>query len=632
MKKCNIKLLIQKVKNVRLTEHSLLIAVLLNIIYLGGMLLIYQSFLSPDDYLMSETVYGVFGDDYDYHAKYMNFNYGRIIVQLLRWFPSIPWYTILFYVWVFLALTLISKIVLDKFPKTIAYLMVNTVLLYFSYEGYICIQFTKIAGITGAAGATAILLCSSWVEIILGILLFILSLFIRYDMAKMVIGAFLAMLLCTAVIEFVSKRKVKWDKRIYVRFAIVAVVFFVVPLIPSYDQSEKVYWDYFWQCNGNRSYIQDYSLPDYETYRDIYEKLGISQNDIYIWKSWNTDGQAMTKERVDVLRKVNEGKIKNKEQIETYEFHDKDIQEDFEQYVTDRKNNNKRYKKSASLGMNQHVFASLGKSVRLYLDFENITEFFKKFPKAFLTIDVAFAYLLCVILILVTLHRKNLFSFIAVMLSFFIGLLLNYYMYVHERYLQHRVDVGVFLTLICMCIILYQYEVREKTELEKKYAIRIGMLLIAVGLITPYKYYGDDYNPYSDDQLLQNQNLMQYMEKNENCCYQLVGTMNKGVTWNKFYDAFTVPKKCCESNIFYSYSIGNLQQYQEHGISYVYSDIVDNDSIYLVLNDNDTNEVAWEEYISKHSGKEVELEFQENIYGAKFYLVKSADLLHKEME
>lgn len=598
-------------------------AVLLNIIYLVGMLLIYKPFLSPDDYMMSETVYGVFGDDYDCHAKYMNFNYGRIIVRLLRWFPNVPWYTILFYIWVFWALTLVTKIVLDKFPKTISYLMVNIVLLYFSYEGYICILFTKIAGITGVVGATAILLCSSWVEIILGILLFILSLFIRYDMAKMVIGAFFAMLLCAAVIQFVSKRKIKWDRNIYVRFVIVAVVFFVVPHIPSYDKSEKTYWDYFGQCNGNRSYIQDYSLPDYETYRDIYEKLGISQNDIYIWKSWNSDGQAMTKERVDVLRKINAGIIKKKEQIEAYEFRDKDIQEDFERYVRDRKNNNKGYKKSAFFGINQHVFASLGKSVRLYLDFENITEFFKKFPKAFLTIDVAFAYLLCVILILVVSRRENLFSVIAVMVSFFIGLLLNYYLYVHGRYLQHRVDVGIFLTLICMCIILCQYDVRDKTELEERYAINAAMLFIVISLITPYKYYGDDYKPYSDDQLLQNHALIQYMSKKIENCYVLTGTANAGSLWNRFYDTLAVPGKHYGKNIFRGYGIGNLQQYQEHGINYVYSDIVDNDSIYLVLNDNDTNEAAWEEYISKHSGKEVELELQEDIYGAKFYNVKT---------
>lgn len=626
-----MKLLVQKIKDVKWAEHTLLLTVLLNIIYLGGMLLLYKPIMRPDDYQMSQRVYGVFGDDYDYHTKYMNFNYGKIIVRLLRWFPSIPWYTILFYIWVFLSLVLVSKIVLDKFPKTMSYLIVNVILLYFSYEGYVCLQFTKIAGITGAAGATAILLCSSWIEIILGILLFILSLFIRYDVAKMIVGAFLAMLLGASVIEFVSKRKIKWDKSIYIRFAILAVVFFIVPFIPSYDKSEKMYWSYFWQCNSNRSYIQDYLLPDYGTYRDIYEKLGISQNDIYIWKSWNSDGQAMTKERVDVLRQINEGKITQREQIELYEFKDKDIWEEFERYVNDKENNNDEYKKSLPLGANQHVFASLGRGICFYLKFENITNFFKKFPKAFLTIDVAFAYLLCIFLILIISYRDNVCSIIAVMLSFIIGLLLNYYLYVRGRYLQHRVDVGIFLTLICICIILYQYNVCDKDKLEKRYVIRIVMVFIVVSLITPYKYYGDDYNLCNDEQLLLNQNLMQYMEENEECCYQLAGTMSKGTTWNQFYDAFSVPSIGVAKNVFsgYGYVIGNLKQYQERGIHYVYSDIVDNDSIYLVLANNDTNEAAWEEYISKHSGKEVKLELQENIYGAKFYLVKTEDVFQR---
>lgn len=618
-----MKFFIQKIKNFKLTEHSLLLALLLNIVYLGGMLLIYKPFLSRDDYMMSETVYGVYGDDYDCHAKYMNFNYGRIIVQLLRWFPNIPWYTILFYVWVFLALTLVSRIVLDKFPKNISYLIVNIILLYFSYEGYVCIQFTKVAGIIGAAGATAILLCSSWVEIVLGVILFILSVFIRYDMTKMVVGSFLLMFLCALFIEFVTKKKIKWDKRIYIRFIIVAAVFLIVPLIPSYGESEKMYWSYFWQCNSNRSYIQDYTLPDYETYKDIYEKLDISKNDIYIWKSSNSDGQAMTSKRVEVLRKVNEGIVGTKEQIGTYEFKDVDIQEDFERYVMGRENKDDEYKKAVSLGVNQQVFEFLYRSIRPYLKIENITNFFKKFPRAFLMIDVAFAYLLCIILVLVVSYKENIFSIIAAAMSFIIGLLLNYYMYVNGRYLQHRVDVGIFFALICICIILYKNDFCQNTKSEKRYVINAAILLIVVSLVTPYKYFMDDNNPFNNNQRLQNQNLMQYIGKKEKCCYILAAEVSKGATWNEFYDAFQVPQRGICKNVFRGYGIGNLKWYQKYGIDYVYSDIVDNDFIYLVLADNDTNEAAWEEYISKHSGKEVKLELQENIYGAKIYSVKT---------
>lgn len=628
-----MKLLIQKIKSVRLTEHSLLLAVLLNIIYLGGMLLIYKPFLSPDDYMMSETVYGVFGDDYDFHVKYMNFNYGKIIVQLLRWFPNIPWYTVLFYIWTFLSLTLVSKIVFAKFPKLISLFVVNVILLYFSYEGYVGIQFSKIAGITGAAGALAILASPSWMVIILGMVLFVLSIFIRYDMAKMVVGSFFVMLVLMALIELVSKGKIKWDKKIYLKMVILGLLFFIVPKIPSYDASENMYWSYYWECNSNRSYIQDYPLPDYETYRDIYEELDISQNDIYIWKSWNSDGQAITSERVNVLRKINNGIITSRSQLENHEFKDEDILEAYERYVhMAEKHKTNDSDSTAALGMDRHAFENFCKNIMVYLKMENVTGFLKKYPKAFLTIDVAFAYLLCVILILFVSHKDHIFSLMAVGLSFIIGLLLNYYLYVHDRYLQHRVDVGIFFTLICLCITLYKNQYMEEQEQNEDILKKIFIVISAVMIITPYKFFGDDSYTYSEEKLEANRSLIDYMSDNAENCYLFTGTVNTGSLWYKFCDAFAIPERHYGKNIFRGYGIWNVKRYQEHGVDYVYSDIVDNDSIYLVLANNDTNEAAWEEYISKHSGREAKLELQENIYGAKLYLVKSTDMSHKTTE
>lgn len=619
-----MKLFIQKIKDVKLIDYSLLLAILLNIVYLVGMLLIYKPFLSPDDYLMSETVYGVFGDDYDYHAKYMNFNYGRIIVFLLRLFPHVPWYTILFYIWVFFSLVIVSKIVLDKFPKNISLAIVNVILLYFSYEGYICIQFTKIAGITGAVGATAILLGTSWIEFLIGMVLFIISIMIRYDMAKMVVGSFFAMLIFMLCIELVSKGKVKWDKKIYLRMGIVAIFFFIVPKIPSYDASEKLYWDYYWECNSNRSFIQDYPLPDYETYKDIYDKLDISQNDLYLWQSWNCDGQAMTSERIDVLRNINSGMITSKNQLEKDEYIDQDIWEAYQRYINELETKHSDgYENTVSFGIGGHNLESLYKKLMVYLNSDSLIGFFKKFPKVFLTIDVAFAYLMCVFLSLIISHRERIFSFLGALVSFLIGLVLNYYLYVNGRYLQHRVDVGIFCTLICIFIVLYKYNSDIEEEKEKIHVIHLSIILMLLSLITPYEYFWDDRYSYSDQQVVQNQELVKYMMETENISFLIAGTKEGGTKWYRYRDAFTVPLKGSQKNLFSSYWFGECERYEEYGIKYIYSDMIDNDSIYLVLADEDKNEGAWEEYISKHSGKETHLELQYCMYGAKFYQAKT---------
>ena len=125
---------------------------ILNLIYMGGMLLFFAPFLSIDDYVMSEYGYGVFSDDYDYCVRYENFIYGRLITSLMKLFPDIPWYTVLFYIWIFISLTLFAYIVLIYFDNYLGIVVANTMLLFFSYEGYVCIQFTKVSGIIGAIG------------------------------------------------------------------------------------------------------------------------------------------------------------------------------------------------------------------------------------------------------------------------------------------------------------------------------------------------------------------------------------------------------------------------------------------------------------------------------------------------
>ena len=71
----------------------------------------FKPFFSIDDFLMSNIAYGVYGEQYDYHVTYMNFAYGRFIVFLLKLFPKIPWYAVLFYIWIFTALTLLTYMI-----------------------------------------------------------------------------------------------------------------------------------------------------------------------------------------------------------------------------------------------------------------------------------------------------------------------------------------------------------------------------------------------------------------------------------------------------------------------------------------------------------------------------------------
>lgn len=175
----------------KISDHKLSVgskAILLNLLYMFGMLLLFRTIFSPDDFLMSQKCYGVFEKDYDHHLTYMNFNYGKFIVFLQKYFSDIPWYTITFYVWIFLSLTLLTCIILEWADNALGIIICNILVAFFSYEGYIGIQFTKVAGIIGVIGFFLLLYTnSSWIQKAEGAVLLTLSCMIRYDVAKMVI-------------------------------------------------------------------------------------------------------------------------------------------------------------------------------------------------------------------------------------------------------------------------------------------------------------------------------------------------------------------------------------------------------------------------------------------------------------
>ena len=199
-----------------MNDNILVKAIFLNVIYLIAMLLFFKPFFSIDDFLMSSKLYGIYGDGYEYDVTYMNFAYGRFMVFLLRLMPQIPWYTVLFYIWIFAALTLLAYVIL-KWNDTFAGMtIVNVLLLFLSYEGYIAIQFTKVAGIVGSV---AIFAFASEKEHsrssrIIAAGLWTVACMIRHDCAKMVLGAWCVVLFAEFVFLVWKEKKICWKQSV----------------------------------------------------------------------------------------------------------------------------------------------------------------------------------------------------------------------------------------------------------------------------------------------------------------------------------------------------------------------------------------------------------------------------------
>ena len=557
---------------------------LLNFAYMGGMLLFFTPFLSIDDYVMSQYAYGVFSEDYDYCVRYENFIYGRLLTFLMKILPMVPWYTVLFYLWIFIALTILSYIILEYFNGYLGIAVANIILLFFAYEGYVCIQFTKVAGIIGAVGIFVLMLTkASWKLKTCGIFLMFMACLIRYEVFKMVLGAWLCAFFLKWLYDFVVFKKIKPGKKQLAGIIIGTVLFCLIPYLPQYSsEEEKEFWDLYWEYNAVRVSVQDYGYPPYEENKEAYEDAGISENDLYVWYSWNADADALTPETGKKIQAIRAG---------TYE---------------------------AAEGEGNAEITEKREGIFDKYNWKSVVSFLKEFPKAFLNIDVCFCLLLVEILIFLCCKIKRQDFWGAVLVPNAVLFALNYYLFVSGRYLQHRVDVGIFMVVCSIFLfVVAESEGIEVRHVERPVAVGIGMFLL---LNVPYQYYPDDRETVREDVIATNRLFYEQTEKDSGSCYYFAANRGEGSTpMRVFYNTFEVPKVGSGKNCFYSNTIYDKKRMRLYGIDKIFVDMADSDSIYFVMSETDTNQPAWEEYLSEYCGTEVKLVLVKDYLGKKIY-------------
>lgn len=84
------------------------VALGINIFYLLLLVVLFRPHFYYDDFLMACRSYGVYTGQYLYETTYMHYMYGRLIQGLMEVWGGIPWYTVLFFLWIFIALVIFS--------------------------------------------------------------------------------------------------------------------------------------------------------------------------------------------------------------------------------------------------------------------------------------------------------------------------------------------------------------------------------------------------------------------------------------------------------------------------------------------------------------------------------------------
>ena len=158
--------------------------------------------------------------------------------------------------------------------------------------------------------------------------------------------------------------------------------------------------------------------PSYTENQEIYDTIGVSPNDLYLYNSWNWDCNVITLEKGRIIQALQEN---NTTGLQT-------LLQNYQVKETTEQGNGGPDGNKSSLNSYVSTIKALLSNV---FSIKNIQSFFKLFPKSFLKIDVCTVYFL--IMVIAVCCSKGKFNDLAeaVIVSAGILLFLMYYLYIN---------------------------------------------------------------------------------------------------------------------------------------------------------------------------------------------------------
>lgn len=284
-------------------------------INLAALLLVFAFFepgASVDDLWPANILYGACTGEYIPTLLYSNDLLALLMVALLKAFPNVAWYYVLFYAGMWLSFVALTYIFLKKCSGTHFWICFLLLTLPAYHDFFVRLNFGKTAALLTAAGFALIFyaIASSKKKIccyLFGTVLILFGSMIRYSMLLMVImvffGGFLS--LCIRGIRQKNPALKKQILSFAVTLAALYAVAWVLQFYSTTHLENQGFLKDFQEINAARASVQDYAKPPYKQYREQYEKLGISENDfqIYWGETFMTyDPDKFTTEMLEAVR------------------------------------------------------------------------------------------------------------------------------------------------------------------------------------------------------------------------------------------------------------------------------------------------------------------------------------------
>lgn len=282
-------------KRLKKPDTNFNIALLLNIFALGLVLLCCDlKYEVSDDFVMSTIVSGAYGKGVNPHLIFSNILIGYVLLPFYELFPRISWYFVMHIAAIFMSSTVVTYILLERLERMKAVMLSSFLILFFSNDMYILVQFTKTAMFAVMAGSLffldALFYEKGRKRMIIGGALCIVGTWFRYSVIYMA-GGFLILILIyegIRLIHVTTDKRVLWKKirKIMISGCVLIGLAYGSNKIDSYIYRSNTDYTFFNNYGVARSRIVDFVDHGYEMYAEELQEIGVSENDYYMMKKW----------------------------------------------------------------------------------------------------------------------------------------------------------------------------------------------------------------------------------------------------------------------------------------------------------------------------------------------------------
>ena len=543
-----------------------------NLLILGAMAAVMRpSFETNDDIVFAELGSGLRGVK-DAHLVFQNYGLGMIYRFLYGVTGRLPWYTIVQYMILFVAFTVVTYVLISRLGEISGLCLFVILACGFGYEGYIHLQFTKTAGIAAAAAVFLLLHLLeqekySWWGIAGGILLAVIAYMYREDQFWASCG-----LMAGAGVLFLFDLRKYRNKKLR-RIGICVLTFGVLLLsvfgVDRWDSSKyrSAEWKEYQEFNQLRSELLDYGFPDYDSNQEIYEELGISREAYELYKSWNFNDTE--KFDTEVMKKLVDLKQKRPLTIRT------------------------------------------------------VTAFIRRFPSDLLRMPMFYSFAVFALLWILC-GKKDVFSVISVLAECLLLVAVYFYLYYQGRYMVNRVDVGLWFSA-CL-VMLWIFSSGEVRYMNTKMSVLLCMICVVLGQFMMYKDWRLATSSIPEARVSQRAVLETIGTDKEHVYLAKSGMLSEIVCYGPFD---RMPENLLDNVYWFGgwecRTPGYTRAMEAHGIINPYRDVVNNETIYLV----DENIDLTLKYIRQYYAENAEAVFVKTIGNVDVYQITD-DSVKKE--